>query len=207
SSAARVDLPRIEAQVRAMRLALDAQTRSDGKFITMPQADRAAIALQDFLQKNPEGVEERLVLAASHRHNRRLEDAIAVLRAGQNVRTDPRCGKMLAECSRELDKSGELKAAVTIVGCQAPSIMGAIYQSYHDNPAVELTLSNDGNKATQRGKALFLARAIMDTPTETELPPLLPFTTVTFKLKAIFNRNIGAIRRRPESVNNNSVFD
>jgi tetratricopeptide (TPR) repeat protein len=176
--------------VRAMKLALEAHVKSSGKFPPKVQVDQARTALQSFLQKHPEQVEEHLVLAASYREDKRLEDAIAVLRAGQKAKEDPRYAERLDDYAKALTGSGEVKSVVSITGCEAPVILGAVYQSYHDTPVVRLTLANDGGKPTPPGKALFFAKAVMDNPTETELPSLKPFSTATFSLKATFNRNI-----------------
>lgn len=176
--------------IRAVRLALEAHARLGGKFPAKAQVEQARATMQAVLQKRPELVDEQLALAASFREDKRLEDAIAVLRAGQRAKDDPRYEERLAGYSKSLASSGDAKFVVSIVSCNVPVLLAAVYQGYHDTPVIELTLANDGGKPTPPGKALFFAKAVMDNPTETELPPLKPFSTATVKLKATFNRNV-----------------
>ncbi|MDD4871397.1 MAG: tetratricopeptide repeat protein, partial [Kiritimatiellae bacterium] len=176
--------------IRATRLALMAYLKSDGKFPSKVQVDRAKTAIRGIIQNKKDSVEECLTLAACYKQDKQIEDAIAVLRTGQRNNPDPRYGELLADYARHLDQSGMVKYVVSIISCEAPPIMGAIYQTYHDNPEIKLTLSNDGGKATPACKALFYAKAIMDNPTETDIPPLKPFSTAEYKLKATLNRNV-----------------
>lgn len=176
--------------IRATRLALAAYSKSDGKFPPKVQVDRAKTAIHGIIQSKKDTVEECLALAACYKQDKQIEDAIAVLRTGQKNNPDPRYGEMLSDYARNLDQSGDVKYVVSITSCEAPPIMGAIYQTYHDNPEIRLTLSNDGGKATPACKALFFAKAIMDNPTETDIPPLKPFSTAVYKLKATLNRNV-----------------
>ncbi|RJR08803.1 hypothetical protein C4588_05460, partial [Candidatus Parcubacteria bacterium] len=169
--------------VKAMRLALKAYAKSEGKIPAKVMADRAKTTIHGVIQNQKNAVDERLVLAACYRQDKQLEDAIAVLRAGQKENPDElRYGELIADYVKHLDLSGDVKYVLSITSCEAPPIMGAIYQTYLDNPEIKLTLSNDGGKATPACKALFFAKAIMDNPTETDIPPLKPFSTAVFKI-------------------------
>ena len=177
--------------IRAMSLALTAYARSAGKVPTKMMADKAKTAIRSIIQNQTDAVDKRLVLAACYRQDNQIEDAIAVLKAGQRENPDePRYGTVIDEYAKLLQTVGELKYALSIKSCLAPPIMGAIYQTYMDNPEIQLTLTNDGGKASPPCKALFYAKAIMDNPTETDIPSLNPFSEETFNIRATLNRNV-----------------
>jgi tetratricopeptide (TPR) repeat protein len=177
--------------IRAMSLTLTAYARSAGQVPSKMMADKAKTAIRSVIQNQKEAVDKRLVLAACYRQDNQIEDAIAVLKAGQRENPDePRYGKVIEEYAKLLQTVGELKYALSIKSCQAPPIMGAIYQTYMDNPEIQLSLTNDGGKSSPPCKALFFAKAIMDNPTETDIPSLNPFSEETFNIRATLNRNV-----------------
>ena len=177
--------------IRAMSLALTAYARSGGQSPSKMMADKAKTAIRGVIQNQKDTVDIRLILAACYRQDNQIEDAIAVLKAGQRENPDEtRYSEVIEDYAKLLHKVSELKYALSIKSCQAPPIIGAIYQTYMDNPEIRLTLTNDGGKASPPCKALFFAKAIMDNPTETDIPPLNPFSEETFDIRATLNRNV-----------------
>lgn len=177
--------------IRAMTLALTAYARSAGRVPTRMMADKAKTAIRGIIHNQKNAVEKRLVLAACYRQDDQIEDAIAVLKAGQRENPDEaRYESVIREYAGLLHKVKKLKYALSIESCEAPPIMGAIYQTYMDNPEIGLTITNNGGKASPPCKALFYAKAIMDNPTETRIPPLDPFSEKEFKIRATLNRNV-----------------
>ncbi len=177
--------------IRATSLALRAYAKSAGKVPAKVMADRAKTAIRSIIQSQKNAVDKRLVLAACYKQDNQIEDAIAVLKAGQRENPDePRYAEVIADYAKDLGRHGELTYSLSITSCEAPPIMGAIYQTYMDNPEIQLALTNDGGKASPPCKALFFAKAIMDNPTETDIPPLKPFSAEVFPIKATLNRNV-----------------
>ena len=175
---------------RAMRLAVEADTRSKGKFLAHPEKAQATAYLGDVLDADPGNAPVRLALAASLKQGKKIEAAINLLRDGIASHPDARCEQALGKYVQELASSGSAKADVSIVECRIPVLLAALYQRYYDEPVIELTLANQGGKPTPPGKALFFAKAVMDNPTETDLPPLAPFSKKIVVLRAAFNRGI-----------------
>ncbi len=177
--------------VRAMTLALTAYARSSGRSPSKMMADKAKTAIRSIIQNQTDAIDKRLVLAACYKQDNQIEDAIAVLKAGQRENPDePRYNDAIEDYAKLLHKVKELKYVLSIKSCQAPPIMGAIYQTYMDNPEIKLTITNDGGKASPPCKALFYAKAIMDNPTETQIPAINPFSEETFNIRATLNRDV-----------------
>ena len=174
----------------AMSLAMEAHIESKGRFLTEAQYKRTLGFLETQLRKNPKDKEIRLALVRELKRRDRMEEAIVMLRQGQKLTPDSRFQVLQRAYLRELETSGKATAIVSLGKCASAPLFAAVYQSYYDRPVVELTLANQGGKPSLPGKALFMAKAVMDNPTETRIPSLEPFSTTTVKLRTTFNRNV-----------------
>ena len=134
-------------------------------------------------------VEVRLTLAASLRRFDQQREAVQVLLEGKKHSKDPRLGAMEVSVLRDLQGEGLAKPIVSIETVSAPNMFAALYQVYFDKPVVELTLKNEGGKASPPGKVTFFAKDVMSGATETEIPAIKPFSTITVKVKSALNRN------------------
>ena len=175
---------------RAMSLAMEAHIESRGRFLTAAQYKRALAFLQNRLRKKPGDKATRLALVRDLKCRDMVEQAIVMLREGHKISSDNRFQVLQRTYLRELETSGKGKAIVAIEKCTSLPLFAAVYQNYYDRPVVELTLSNRGGKTSPPGKALFMAKAVMDNATETRIPALEPFASATIKLRTTFNRNV-----------------
>lgn len=175
---------------RAMQLAVRADTRFAGTFMTDTLRHRAEVFLRDYLKRNPGEADVRIALAEDLTRQLRTEEAIALLSVDRKEHRDARCEALLSSYREELEESGRAKSVVSISDCKVPVMLAALCQNYYDTPVIKLTLSNKGGKPTSPGKALFLAKAIMDNPTETPVPALEPFSSITVDLRATLNRDV-----------------
>jgi len=175
---------------RAMGLAMEAHIESGGRFLTEAQYKRTITFLQEQLEKKPTDKEIRLALVRDLQQRDQVERAIVMLREGQKLSPDNRFQVLQRAYVRELETSGKGKAIVSLDSCSAPPLFAAVYQNYYDRPVVKLTLSNKGGKPSPAGKALFMAGAVMDNATETPIPPIEPFSSLTVKLRTTFNRKV-----------------
>ena len=175
---------------RAVQLAVRADTKFAGTFLTDTLRQRAEVFLRDYLKRNPAEAGVRIALAEDLHRQLRTEEAIALISVDKKEHRDARCEALLSRYREELEESGQAKAVVSISKCEVPVLLAALCQNYYDKPVIKLTLSNDGGKPTSPGKALFLAKAIMDNPTETPVPALEPFSSTTIDLKATLNRDV-----------------
>ena len=175
---------------RAMVLALEADLVFEEGFLNGNQRERARAFVRDAVARSPEDVATQRLLAMSLHSEGRTEDAIALLRARHEASPDARYESLIKEYEKALEASGAAQWKVTILHCELPVVLPAMYQGYYERPEIGLTLVNRGGKPTPPGKALFLARAVMDNPTETGVPSIPPFSTLTVPIRATFNRNI-----------------
>ncbi|MFC1463007.1 hypothetical protein ACFLQU_05300 [Verrucomicrobiota bacterium] len=175
---------------RAVSLAMEAHIESKGRFLTEAQYKRTLAFLENRLRKHPRDRATRLALVRDLKARDLVEEAIVMLRQGHKLTPDNRFQVLQRAYLRELETSGKAKAIVSLERCSSAPLFAAVYQNYYDRPVVELTLSNEGGRPSAPGKALFMAKAVMDNATETTIPALEPFSSLTVKLRTTFNRNV-----------------
>ena len=64
-----------------------------------------------------------------------------------------------------------------------PVVYPALYQHYFDHPTIKVTLQNSGGAPSEAGRVLFFAKGVMDAPTETDIPAIEPFSSITVPIR------------------------
>ena len=154
------------------------------------QVKNAMAVLKKLLSEHPERLTTRLELIRIYMDADDIITAIQLAMAGTKIKKDKHLDKIYQNCIALLKERGLDNSNVQISECKIAPVFSAIYQNYYDFPGIDLVLINQGSKQSRQGSVLFFAQAIMTNPTETPLPSIEPFSTITIKLKSTFNRNI-----------------
>ncbi len=182
-----IDGEKILGYVDAVRLALEVDIVSVPSFLGETKRDALQAYARSVLAKRDD-VDQRLALARSLRKYGKPKDAVRLLLAGKASSSDPRIAKLELKCLKDLESAGLARAIVTIDKAVTPPMFAALYQIYFDHPVVSVTLRNEGGKASPAGKLSFFAKDVMSGPTETDVPSIKAFSSVTLKVKTALNR-------------------